>query len=361
MANLIDSLTPSASTLQGAVTNQNTTASSKTKGKEKEESPSTSKKSENKVDEKTFFALLLQTIVAPQKQNVSPQLATKAGTASVSSNVSRPQEKSAKGQNQKSVETTKVQHLANPIDPTANEKRTSSNVKTNAVKSTASTSATTLKTSQSANQAKTLSKATAHSAQEKSEPLKAVVSEKSVTTSQVEQVLINPQSREVQIVPLSTKGTNASASASREVPAQTPILNEIVDLVQNTEPSGQKVFRIHLDPPELGKLYIQLSFSSDKRVEVKMYAQNPEIQSSLLLNSDQLKSTIDQLGFRSEIPVIASFSDMPKESNGEGKDSGENRGSKTSFRIVRTGQEKDLHDEYTATMETLAGRIDLRV
>ena len=106
MANLIDSLTPSASTLQGAVTNQNTTASSKTKGKEKEESPSTSKKSENKVDEKTFFALLLQTIVAPQKQNVSPQLATKAGTASVSSNVSRPQEKSAKGQNQKSVETT---------------------------------------------------------------------------------------------------------------------------------------------------------------------------------------------------------------------------------------------------------------
>ena len=134
MANLIDSLTPSASTLQGAVTNQNTTASSKTKGKEKEESPSTSKKSENKVDEKTFFALLLQTIVAPQKQNVSPQPATKAGTASVSSNVSRPQEKSAKGQNQKSVETTKVQHLANPIDPTANEKRTSSNVKTNAVK-----------------------------------------------------------------------------------------------------------------------------------------------------------------------------------------------------------------------------------
>lgn len=359
MANLIDSLTPSASTLQGAVTNQNTTASSKTKGKEKEETPSTSKKSENKVDEKTFFALLLQTIVAPQKQNVSPQLTTKAGTAQVSSNVSRPQEKSAKGQNQKGVETTKVQHLATPVDPTANEKRTSSNVKTNAVKSTASTAATTLKTSQSANQAKTLSKATAHTAQEKSEPLKAVVSEKSVTTSQVEQVLINPQSREVQIVPLSTKGTNASAS--REVPTQTPILNEIVDLVQNTEPSGQKVFRIHLDPPELGKLYIQLSFSSDKRVEVKMYAQNPEIQSSLLLNSDQLKSTIDQLGFRSEIPVIASFSDMPKESNGEGKDSGENRGSKTSFRIVRAGQEKDLHDEYTATMETLAGRIDLRV
>lgn len=177
--------------------------------------------------------------------------------------------------------------------------------------------------------------------------------------SKIEQIKISPQTKEVKLelvkqgnIKQNTKNTGVNKSS---------VMDEIVNIVRNVDSKGSKVFRIHLEPPELGKVYIQLTFSEDKKLDMKIYVQKNDVHHYLNSGIEHLKNSVENLGFKFDNPIIQTMSEFNAGSkNRDGRQKGE-RMKKIRFKVVSSQfDDTELKDEYLQVMDYLSGRVDIR-
>ena len=109
-------------------------------------------------------------------------------------------------------------------------------------------------------------------------------------------------------LPLSTQSVAAdipinAVSASQSIPGwQNVQINpaEIVDQVKihilQGSKNGEKKITLHLQPPELGKLNIELSLS-DKQIEARIYTEHQVVREVVLSQLEQLRAQLAQEGW----------------------------------------------------------------
>jgi flagellar hook-length control protein FliK len=178
--------------------------------------------------------------------------------------------------------------------------------------------------------------------------------------SKVEQIKINPQTKEVKLELI--KQGNIKQNSNKAGVNKSSIIDEIVNIVQNNNSKGSKIFRIHLDPPDLGKVYIKLTFSTDKKLDMKIYVQKTDVQHYLNSGIEHLKTSVENLGFKFDNPVIQTMSEFNAGSeNRDGKEKGEKM-KKIRFKVVSSPfDDNELKEEYLQVMDYLSGRVDIRV
>ncbi len=186
--------------------------------------------------------------------------------------------------------------------------------------------------------------------QEKSSVRKAKV-------SKVEEIKISPDTKEIKFEnfkPEKPKVNNVEVRKSN-------LIEEVARIVQNTTPKGNKIFRIHIEPPELGKMYIQLSFSQDKKMDMKIYVQKPEVQHFLNSGIETLKTNIENLGLKFDLPVIQTLSEFNSGEKGNEKGKEGESQKKIKFRVFTDSKENsEYYEEYIGVMDYLSGRVDIR-
>lgn len=175
--------------------------------------------------------------------------------------------------------------------------------------------------------------------------------------SKVEEIKISPDTKEIKfenLKPEKPKVNNVEVRKSN-------LIEEVARIVQNTTPKGNKIFRIHIEPPELGKMYIQLSFSQDKKMDMKIYVQKPEVQHYLNSGIETLKTNIENIGLKFDTPVIQTLSEFNSGEKGNEKGKEGESQKKIKFRVFTDSKENsEYYEEYIGVMDYLSGRVDIR-
>ncbi len=175
--------------------------------------------------------------------------------------------------------------------------------------------------------------------------------------AKVEEIKISSETREIKfenfkINKPKTEGTKINRAN---------LVEEVAKIIQNTTPKGNRIFRIHLEPPELGKIYIQLSFSNDKKMDMKIYVQKPEVQHYLNSGIETLKTNIENLGLKFDLPIIQTLSEFNSGEKGDGNGKEEGNQKKIKFKLYTEGKESpEYYEEYIGVMDYLSGRVDIK-
>ncbi len=180
-----------------------------------------------------------------------------------------------------------------------------------------------------------------------------------IDVSKIENIKVDSQNREIKIDLI--KNGDIKQSDKKGAASKSTMIDEIVNLVKTGDSSGNKIFRIHLEPPELGKVYIQLSFSTDKKLEMKIYVQKTDVQHYIASGMEHLKTSVENLGFKFDNPIIQTMSEFNAGTNQkEGKNE---KPKKLRFKVLSSTPFKDneLREEYLQVMDYLQGRVDIRV
>ncbi len=178
-----------------------------------------------------------------------------------------------------------------------------------------------------------------------------------VKVSKVEEIKISPETREIKFENFKMiKPKSESTQLNRA-----NLVEEVAKIIQNTMPKGNRVFRIHLEPPDLGKIYIQLSFSNDKKMDMKVYVQKPEVQHYLNSGIETLKTNIENLGLKFDLPIIQTLSEFNSGEKGDGNGKEEGNQKKIKFKLYTEGKENpEYNEEYIGVMDYLSGRVDIK-
>ncbi len=175
--------------------------------------------------------------------------------------------------------------------------------------------------------------------------------------SKIEEIKISPNTKEIKFENFKPEKPEVNKAEVRK----SNLIEEVARIVQNTTPKGSKIFRIHIEPPELGKMYIQLSFSQDKKMDMKIYVQKPEVQHYLNSGIETLKTNIENLGLKFDLPVIQTLSEFNSGEKGNEKGKEGESQKKIKFRLFREGKENsEYYEEYIGVMDYLSGRVDIR-
>lgn len=175
--------------------------------------------------------------------------------------------------------------------------------------------------------------------------------------SKIEEIKISPNTKEIKIENLKITNPKGETPTVRK----SNLVEEVARIIQNTNPEGSKIFRIHLEPPDLGKIYIQLTFSQDKKMDMKVYVQKPEVQHYLNSGIDTLKTNIENIGLKFDTPVIQTLSEFNSGEKGDGKDKEGETQKKIKFKVYMEGKESsDYYEEYIGVMDYLSGKVDIR-
>lgn len=74
-------------------------------------------------------------------------------------------------------------------------------------------------------------------------------------------------------------------------------INDVAQIMVDKAQSGEKVFFVRLDPPELGKIEIELKFGENNKIEAVLKAQTPEALNELMRQARDMVDMLNQAGF----------------------------------------------------------------
>ncbi len=197
---------------------------------------------------------------------------------------------------------------------------------------------------------------------EKSVKFKKILKDKRVETSKIEEIKVDHTTKEIKFEPL--KSGEIDKTNQKENISKTNPIEAIAKMVQIKKPEGTRIFRLHLEPPELGKVYIQLTFTKDKKVEMKIYVEKGEVKDYFVHNISNLKGELKSMGFefeKTQIYTMGEFTASNNDSfNGSSKRERERRGRKEAISGSPL-EEREIQEEYVVVMENLRDKINIMV
>lgn len=90
-----------------------------------------------------------------------------------------------------------------------------------------------------------------------------------------------------------------SVKAGNDVNGQTVAsrVTEVAQIMVEKAQNGEKSFFVRLDPPELGKIEVELKFGENNKIEAVLKAQTPEALNELMRQARDMVDTLNQSGF----------------------------------------------------------------
>ncbi len=198
--------------------------------------------------------------------------------------------------------------------------------------------------------------------EEKSIKFKKILKEKRVETSKIEEIKVNHTTKEIKFEPL--RNERIEKPAQKESISKANPIEAIAKMIQIKKPEGTRIFRLHLEPPELGKVYIQLTFTKDKKVEMKIYVEKGEVKDYFVHNISNLKGELKSMGFEFEKPQIYTMGEFTAGDNESFNGSGERERERRGRGETISGspfEEKEVQEEYVVVMENLREKINIMV
>lgn len=86
------------------------------------------------------------------------------------------------------------------------------------------------------------------------------------------------------------------ATAGRAHPASQGVATAMAHMAASTPAPGEKAMTIFMDPPELGRVEVQMRFGSDKSVKTHMVVEKPETYAMLQRDTHLLNRALNDLG-----------------------------------------------------------------
>ncbi len=191
----------------------------------------------------------------------------------------------------------------------------------------------------------------------------AILNHKKISIKKIETINIDHKTKEVRFEKIEIKGQKENIETKSRVQTENPV-EQIGKLIQVKRPQGTRIFRLHLEPPELGKVYIQLTFTKDKKVDMKIYVEKGEVKEYFVHNISNLKNDLKAMGFDFEKPQIFTMAEFSAGDNrkGQTKDEEESRNNKfEKVKIDTPFEDKDLKEEYIIVMDGLSEKVNIMV
>ncbi|HLH98480.1 MAG TPA: flagellar hook-length control protein FliK [Xanthobacteraceae bacterium] len=160
---------------------------------------------------------------------------------------------------------------------------------------------------------------------------------------------------------LTTAAAPAAAPAGTPTPPAVPISGLAVEIAASAQ-AGKNQFDIRLDPPELGRIQVQLSVDHDGKVTSRLVVDRPETLDLLQRDASDLQRSLQQSGLQTSDNGLQ-FS-LRDQGGFAGQNPYSNNGSSGSARIIIPDSQAPSVDAGASTYSRAlgaSGGIDIRV
>jgi flagellar hook-length control protein FliK len=159
---------------------------------------------------------------------------------------------------------------------------------------------------------------------------------------------------------LTTAAAPVAAPVSATTPAAVPISGLAVEIAASAQ-AGNNRFDIRLDPPELGRIEVQISVDSNGKATTKLVVDRPATLDLLQRDSGNLQRSLDQAGLQTSDNGLQ-FS-LRDQGGFAGQNPYSNNGSGSGARIIIPDAQAAAVDAAAAVYSRAAGAsgIDIRV